>query len=46
MDLVQLQLDFRHGKTSEGIGDHHMTQEGYDKARARILSQAVLRWFA
>lgn len=41
--LVQFELDYRHGKKSESIGDHAMTQEEYDAARGRIIS-AVRSW--
>ncbi len=44
--LVQLELDFRHGKKSESIGDHSMTQQDYNTARARIISQAQSRSMA
>jgi hypothetical protein len=44
--LVQLELDYRYGKKSENIGDHSMTQQDYDKERARIISQAQARWLA
>ncbi len=44
--LVQLELDYRHGKKSENIGDHTMTQADYNIARAQIISQAMTRTFA
>lgn len=44
--LVQLELDFRHGKKSETIGDHSMNQEDYDKARSKILTGARSWGFA
>ena len=44
--LVTLELDYRYGKKSENIGDHSMTQQDYDKERARIISQAMARQFA
>ena len=44
--LVQLELDYRHGKKSESIGDHSMTQDEYSAARGKIISGAVTWSFA
>jgi hypothetical protein len=47
VQLVELDLAFRPGAKSENIGDDHSrTMEDYDKARAKIISQAQSRAFA
>jgi hypothetical protein len=47
VQLVELDLAFRPGAKSENVGDDHSrTMEDYDKARAKIISQARSRAFA
>jgi hypothetical protein len=44
--LVQLDLDYRFGATSEAIGDHNRSQRAYDEERVKIISGARTRSFA
>ena len=46
VQLVQLDLDYRFGATSEAIGDHNRSQRAYDEERVKIISGARTRSFA
>jgi len=44
--LVEMDLAFRPGAASEGVGDFSRTHQDYDRERARIISQAMSRVLA
>ncbi len=44
--LVELELAFRPGAKSEGIGDHSRTMQDYNAEKARIINSAQSRSFA
>jgi hypothetical protein len=46
VQLVQLDLDYRHGAKSESIGDYSRSQEDYNTARAKIIAGARTAAFA